>query len=149
MKQKPPPDLTTVDKAKKKVSTVVRPHIVADVLTFLGGQDHVQVMSAPFEADWQLVRMEVIDGITHGTVTWDADIHALGSANMVERLCYKSANTNFGMCNIINADKTSHFYKTGDTQWTEEHKCWLGLGLYQTSERVRTEEAATQKVHRL
>jgi len=127
MKQKPHPDLTTVDKAKKKVSTVVRPHIVADVLTFLGGQDHVQVMSAPFEADWQLVRMEVIDGITHGTVTWDADIHALGSANMVERLCYKSANTNFGMCNIINADKTSHFYKTGDTQWTEEHKCWLGL----------------------
>lgn len=72
-----------VQKAHKKAATVTE-DMLALVVAFLRSRE-VEVLGAPFEADWQLAYLERV-GYTAATITEDIDLFLLGSKLLVLQL---------------------------------------------------------------
>ena len=86
-------NLKQVERARKKAATVTEDMVALAVQVLKAAG--VEVMGAPFEADWQLAFLEGV-GYTQGTITNDTDLFPLGSRLLVTQLEVAG-----GRCNIV------------------------------------------------
>ena len=83
-------------KKHKKSSVYVRCDLVANSVEWARRRG-VQCVGAPFEADYQLVQLE-LEGVTQGSVCNDSDLFPFGSRLMIQNVKFTKIGNN---CNIV------------------------------------------------
>ena len=96
-------------------SMYVRADLIGHMKTFAESRG-IKFVCAPFEADAQLVQLE-INGVVDGVIAEDTDLIALGAKPPVCKIhpIHKSKKEDIGKCQIIERDSCS-----GASKWTEE-----------------------------
>jgi len=103
-----------VDRLRKKIA-YPRPDVVGLAVEFYKNELNAIVCCAPYEAEWQCVKLEK-DGIVHAVLSEDGDVIPTGASNIVSLVQWSS---DIGKCCLYRRGDILSSEKGGSGEWND------------------------------